>query len=376
MAGISSKASAFGDPKNKYLFNAATELNTDLDLQYYETPFRSYDPQIGMFRQPDPMADMYAFITPYQFAFNNPLLYNDPTGAITESDIHGIINDLLNNNDHGGHGGRWTSDGKGGGSTYYFDSDEEAFASGASYAYFSGYWGSGQDAINGYTEAAITFNGLTGSNKEWLIPVQVRGYYNNQRDWITTNMDEVNAQLKANGAFWEGGESGVTPWQVGWEWLTGTGPRHRDFTNGDYFTEQLRQHDHIANVRAQIPSSISKNQMFGYGNYELVGIQGVGKYIKDYSTLLTGGLTGNIAVTYLGSYDLKWSVIGISGNLANIQFTVENSSTMQSASRPPVIGYEPWWQNSVGAAINSYFSTGWGSKTTQSFIWTETIKLR
>lgn len=138
----------------------------------------------------------------------------------------------------------------------------------------------------------------------------------------------------------------------------------------------MRQHDHIVGARAQIPSLIAQGQMSGNAPYSLGGVQGVGKYIKDYSTLFTGGLTGNIAVTYLGSYDLKWSVSGISGNIATIQFNVENSSTMQSASRPPVIGYQSWWQNSVGSAINNYFSTGWGCRTTQSFNWTDTVRLR
>jgi uncharacterized protein RhaS with RHS repeats len=33
----------------------------------------------------------------------------------------------------------------------------------------------------------------------------------------------------------------TTPFQVGVEWLTGSGPRHRDFTNGDTFTEMLKK---------------------------------------------------------------------------------------------------------------------------------------
>lgn len=49
---------------------------------------------------------------------------------------------------------------------------------------------------------------------------------------------------------------------------------------------------------------------------------------------------------------------------------------MQSASRPPVIGYLPGWQNTVGRRINESFQTGWGSKTSQSFNWTETLQMR
>ncbi|RNL69198.1 hypothetical protein ED312_22645 [Sinomicrobium pectinilyticum] len=169
----------------------------------------------------------------------------------------------------------------------------------------------------------------------------------------------------------------VTPWQVGTEWLIGAGPRHRDFKNGDYFTELLRLHDHIEETRTVIIENIIKGgELYGSSAYSLGGVQGVGKYVKDYSTLLTGGQTGNLAVTYLGSYNLKWEVISIQGGEATVQFSVYNSSTMQSASRLPVIGYHPAWQKTVGQKNNNSFKSGWGSQTSQSFIWTETLKLK
>jgi hypothetical protein len=166
---------------------------------------------------------------------------------------------------------------------------------------------------------------------------------------------------------------GVTPWDVGVEWLTGTGPRHRNFTNGDVFTEMLRQHDHVLSTKASIPGMIANGTMKGSAPYRLSGVQGVGKYVKDYSTLATFGTTGNLAVTYLGSYNLQWNVSAVNGNSATVMFTVNNSSTIQSATRPPVIGYYSWWQNSVGSWINSSFSSGPMSPTTQTFNWTETV---
>lgn len=39
-----------------------------------------YDPQIGRFNRIDPLADFYDDLTPYNFAFNNPVLFNDPSG--------------------------------------------------------------------------------------------------------------------------------------------------------------------------------------------------------------------------------------------------------------------------------------------------------
>ncbi|QHC85829.1 hypothetical protein AS589_14070 [Empedobacter brevis] len=172
----------------------------------------------------------------------------------------------------------------------------------------------------------------------------------------------------------------VTPYEVGVEWLTGEGPRHRDFTNGDYFTELLRKHDFIKDTKTSIKTGIA-NGSYGTGfsddvSYSLGGVQGVGKYVKDYSTLLTGGTTGNLSVTYLGSFSLNWKIVSINKNIATVQFKVENSSTMQSASRPPILGYLPFWQKSVGSKINKTFEKGWGSKTSQSFKWKEYIKLK
>jgi hypothetical protein len=92
--------------------------------------------------------------------------------------------------------------------------------------------------------------------------------------------------------------------------------------------------------------------------------------------LLTGGRTGNLAVTYLGSYNLEWNVKKYSEENATVEFTVRNSSTMQSASRPPIIGYWPIWQQTIGSSINKSFSTGWGSRTSQLFNWTEIIPLQ
>lgn len=78
----------------------------------------------------------------------------------------------------------------------------------------------------------------------------------------------------------------------------------------------LKQHDHIESTRGLIKAGIAKGQLEGSNPYRLGGVGGVGKYLKDYSTLLTGGLTGNLAVTYLGSYGLKYQVTALSGNVA------------------------------------------------------------
>ena len=116
----------------------------------------------------------------------------------------------------------------------------------------------------------------------------------------------------------------------------------------------------------------------GKGDYSLAGLQGIPKYVKDYSTLFTFGETGNLAVTYLGSYVLRYRVtnIDIKKGVANVHFWVYNESKASSGSRPPVLGYTNWWNRRVGKGLDSSRQSGPMSKTTQKFDWDETIHFK
>ena len=81
MAGISSKAA--GGVDNRKKFNGGTEFTTDLDLSWYETSWRGYDPQLGRFHQIDMMAHTTPDYSPYTFVQNNPILFFDPLGLDT-----------------------------------------------------------------------------------------------------------------------------------------------------------------------------------------------------------------------------------------------------------------------------------------------------
>ncbi|MBT1689428.1 T6SS effector amidase Tae4 family protein [Dawidia soli] len=64
---------------NNYLYNQQNELNSTTGL--YETYFRGYDPVTGRFNEVDPLADQFGSWSPYSYAYNNPISFNDPTGA-------------------------------------------------------------------------------------------------------------------------------------------------------------------------------------------------------------------------------------------------------------------------------------------------------
>ncbi|WP_375560247.1 RHS repeat domain-containing protein [Bernardetia sp. OM2101] len=68
-----------------YQFNGMIEKEEAFGLELYETPFRSYDAQLGRFWQVEPLADIYCSISMYQFAYNNPVSFNDPTGLSSDT---------------------------------------------------------------------------------------------------------------------------------------------------------------------------------------------------------------------------------------------------------------------------------------------------
>lgn len=85
MAGMGAKQTISGVADNKYKFNAATELNSNFDVNLYETAFRGLDPQLGRFWQVDPIAGIADAFSTFAFANNNPVLLNDPFGLVADS---------------------------------------------------------------------------------------------------------------------------------------------------------------------------------------------------------------------------------------------------------------------------------------------------
>jgi len=173
-----------------------------------------------------------------------------------------------------------------------------------------------------------------------------------------------------------------SPWLLGWEWLTGTGPEQHKFVNGDNFTEMLKKHQHIENLRKKLRDQLAAQcgrcdttALKDNDNYSLRGLQGVPKYLSDYSTLLTGGATGNLAITFLGSYKLNYDsqLILCKKGIAVIHFHVSNASTIESATHPPVIGYTQWWSDWIGKPLNEFFDSGPLSRKDQTFDWTENL---
>lgn len=74
-----------GAKNNPFLFNGK-EYVEDLNYMQYDFGARMYDPAIGRWSGPDPLAEKAPNLTPFRFGFNNPVSFTDPTGMFEYSD--------------------------------------------------------------------------------------------------------------------------------------------------------------------------------------------------------------------------------------------------------------------------------------------------
>ncbi|WP_405601325.1 DNRLRE domain-containing protein [Streptomyces sp. NBC_01410] len=173
---------------------------------------------------------------------------------------------------------------------------------------------------------------------------------------------------------------------LGFEWVSGTGPKERDFGGNDAFTQSLMDHYHVQRVREIAADNIN------IGNYNMGETVAQGEPDEKTGFIPNNGLnhslnsktlfmdfTSNMSAAFLGSYTMDYTVKSIDkeAGTATIQFHVHNNSTMNSGTHiaPELGGYSDWWDENIAGPLNTYYDTGRFSKKEQDITWTETVDL-
>lgn len=162
-----------------------------------------------------------------------------------------------------------------------------------------------------------------------------------------------------------------------WDWMWGTSAI-QNFNGNDTFTQQLMQSSHIThflNTLRQQFNSCAVPASAGTFNRNLGAFNPVQRsliYAKDGLNVATGGLTGNVAQSLLGSYQLAYSLsnVDLDGGTATVNITVTNTWSFGSATRNPISGYSSGYNENQRP---SWLPPGAMSPSTQTFSWSSTL---
>ncbi|MFD7320992.1 LamG-like jellyroll fold domain-containing protein [Streptomyces sp. NPDC059875] len=165
---------------------------------------------------------------------------------------------------------------------------------------------------------------------------------------------------------------------LGYDWVSGKGPKHRVLDGNSRFTKTLKEHAHVDYTKDAIAKDLGSGKLkagdkwhekpYRLGQDDEEGKSWV-KLVRDFTT--------NTSAAYLGSYTLKYQVLSVNAKTgkATVGFKVHNNSTIFSASRPSPGwgGYSDWYEKKAGQPLNQHYATGRYSAKSQDIVWSEEI---
>ncbi|MET9700796.1 hypothetical protein ABZY31_28325 [Streptomyces sp. NPDC006529] len=159
------------------------------------------------------------------------------------------------------------------------------------------------------------------------------------------------------------------PYDLGLAWVTGLGPRSRDYYDGDEMTELIKSSVSMEQLRTD---TLSQWRTDGKGegtvSYSISEGGKVGALKKLFGTDIPAIATGDpehLGEAFMGSYSLKYDVKGADpdGSLV-VQYTLDNHTSNESFLH--FVGYYDWLEKTNK-------EEGTFSTVSQTITWTERI---
>ncbi len=340
MANISYRAASV--MVNRYGYNGGNEYEDEGELNYSNTFYRKYDAQIGRFTGVDIRAEEAAFINPYQFGYNNPVMFNDPMGDLSSADWNDLLSRLsigINNGGFGEYGGSYGGGGGGGGgsSISFFASHEEAFGFAVGWMNDNNAWGSQEGWASSFGNALSQFNGGR------ITPGMLQGFYTQQ--WKGTGRENISVNYSSGkregqGFFvnWAGGNNTDQP-TVGSSFLSHEKAMEKFGAGNDIsrWGDFLKTTDDIFST-ADIGIT-SKTELIDFAVRDYAGLSKksfnqLNNYSKSANEVRALGARGAKYLKYSKGIGIVGNVVGVTS--AGVQF-IENP-TAGNATRLAVQG--------------------------------------
>jgi len=159
------------------------------------------------------------------------------------------------------------------------------------------------------------------------------------------------------------------PYSLGWDWVTGDGPRHREYYYGDEMTELIRSSESMEQLRLDtLEQWRSTGRPQGSVAYSIAESGKLGALKKLFTTDPPAIATGNedhLGEAFTGSYNLNYTVKGQDpdGSVV-VEYTLKNNTSNESFLH--YVGYYDWLEK-----FNR--EEGVFSSVDQKIVWTERI---
>ncbi|MGW8329467.1 RHS repeat domain-containing protein [Streptomyces sp. NPDC055897] len=313
------KSGIFGTPRGNQPANWAGDKGfiggtKDTDTGLTHLGAREYDPTIGRFISVDPIMDLTdpQQAHGYTYGSNNPLLYSDPSGQMQMCGEGGAAC----------YPGGWNNDGTTNTDCNRSSNDTYKTSSGCSSASMVSTGGGGGGGGGGTSGGGGGTSGEGGS-----------GHGGGGGGSTCDLKCQRAAYAKANG----GGDSDPTSLQMILMWLTGTAPPVWTFGEGDAFTEELKNHYWIQQMRVRISDGAPGRWADGGWNAADFRIKDMSDkevhevFKYDLKSLFPGSKESSAGIA-TGSYNLQFRMTGYNAETKKMSIEFHMFETMTAAS--------------------------------------------